>query len=106
MAGDVSSDKKKYSWNVKKFIERTPCARESLLYGMTGGMIVGAGYFIKSMHILRSCRYAVGTFALISIASWETCRYLRYKEQEAIKETIDIINKQRQQMKEEEGNDD
>ena len=37
-----------YSWNVKKFIERTPCARESLLYGMAGGMMVGAGYFLKS----------------------------------------------------------
>lgn len=37
-----------YSWNVKKFIERTPCARESLLYGMAGGVIVGAGYFLKS----------------------------------------------------------
>ena len=37
-----------YSWNLKKFIERTPCARESLLYGMTGGIIVAAGYFLKS----------------------------------------------------------
>ena len=37
-----------YSWNVKKFIERTPCARESLLYGMTGGILVGFGYFLKS----------------------------------------------------------
>lgn len=36
----------------------------------------------------------------------ETCRYMRYKEEEAIKETIDIINKQRQQIKEEEGSDD
>lgn len=37
-----------YSWNVKKFIERTPCARESMLYGMAGGILVGAGYFLKS----------------------------------------------------------
>ena len=37
-----------FSWNFKRFIERTPCARESLLYGMTGGIIVAAGYFIKS----------------------------------------------------------
>ncbi len=44
----ISFSHAQYSWNVKKFIERTPCARESLLYGMTGGMIVGAGYFIKS----------------------------------------------------------
>lgn len=72
---------------------------------MTGGIIVAAGYFIKSMHVLRSCRYAVGSFALISIGSWEMCRYMRYKEQEAIKETIDIINKNRQQKKEEEGNE-
>ena len=35
----------------------------------------------------------------------EMCRYMRYKEQEAIKETIDIIIKNRQQKKEEEGNE-
>lgn len=43
---------------------------------------------------------------LQSILDRETCRYMRYKEEEAIKETIDIINKQRQQMKEEEDNED
>ena len=35
----------------------------------------------------------------------EMCRYMRYKEQEAIKETIDIINKHRQQKEEDEGNE-
>ena len=35
----------------------------------------------------------------------EMCRYMRYKEQEAIKETIDIINKNRQQKDEEEENE-
>ena len=35
----------------------------------------------------------------------ELCRYMRYKEQEAIKQTIDIINKNRQQKEEEEEND-
>lgn len=37
-----------YSWNVKKFIQKTPCVRESLLYGIAGGSVVGVGYFLKS----------------------------------------------------------
>ena len=37
-----------YNWNFKKFIERTPCARESLLYGIGGGVLAGSGCFVKS----------------------------------------------------------
>ncbi|KAJ7373345.1 Cytochrome c oxidase assembly protein cox20, mitochondrial [Desmophyllum pertusum] len=108
MADDVlnSVDNKKYSWNVKKFIESTPCVRNSLLYGMAGSVLVGAGYFIKSMHIVRSCRYAVGAFGFISFGSWEVCRYIRYKEKEAIKETVDMMNKHSQQSNEEDSNHD
>jgi len=102
MADDVDSgETKKYSWNVKKFIQKTPCVRESLLYGIVGGSVVGVGYFLKSMHVLSSCRYAVGSFALISFGSWEICRYIKYKEKEAIKESVDMLNKYKQQKTDE-----
>lgn len=42
---------------------------------------------------------SVNTFECI--LDREMCRYMRYKEQEAIKETIDVINKHRQQKEEE-----
>ncbi|CAH3167599.1 unnamed protein product [Porites lobata] len=103
MADDVvnSDEKKQYSWNVKKFIQKTPCVRESLMYGILGGSVVGVGYFIKSMHVLKSCRYAVGSFTLISFGSWEVCRYIKYKEIEAVKESVDMLNKYKEQKRDE-----
>ncbi|XP_074631775.1 cytochrome c oxidase assembly protein COX20, mitochondrial-like [Acropora palmata] len=100
--GVVNSDKEKYSWNIKKFIEKTPCARESFLYGIVGGAVVGAGYFLKSMHVIKSCRYAVGSFALISFGGWELCRYMKYKEKEAIKESVDKLNQYKHQKRDRE----
>lgn len=104
MADDVfdSATTKKYNWNFKKFIERTPCARESLLYGIGAGMIAGFGCFMKTMHVFKSCRFAVGGFALISFGSWEVCRYIKQKEKEAIKQHVDMLNKYREQRREEE----
>lgn len=101
-----SGGTKKYNWNFKKFIERTPCARESLLYGIGGGVLAGFGCFVKSTHVFRSCRYAVAGFALVSIASWETCRYIKHKEKEAIKQHVDLLNKYREEKKEEEGSEE
>ena len=42
-----------YNWNFKKFIERTPCARESLLYGIGAGMIAGFGCFMKTSELTQ-----------------------------------------------------
>ncbi|RMX50142.1 hypothetical protein pdam_00002840 [Pocillopora damicornis] len=88
MADDVfdSATTKKYNWNFKKFIERTPCARESLLYGIGAGMIAGFGCFMKT--------------------SEEVCRYIKQKEKEAIKQHVDMLNKYREQRREEEGSEE
>lgn len=64
--------------------------------------MIGVGYFLKSTHVLKSCRYAVGSFTLISVGGWELCRYMKYKEKEAIKESVDMLNKYKQKKIDEE----
>lgn len=33
-------------YSIKDFVERTPCARDSFLYGIFGSMFAGAGTFV------------------------------------------------------------
>ncbi|XP_032221773.2 cytochrome c oxidase assembly protein COX20, mitochondrial [Nematostella vectensis] len=88
----MADEEKKYSWNALKFIQRTPCARESFMYGIVGGLTAGSLYFLKSRHIRRSCDLAVGSFALVAVAGWEACRYVKQKEKEELKKTVELLN--------------
>ncbi|XP_065055632.1 cytochrome c oxidase assembly protein COX20, mitochondrial-like [Rhopilema esculentum] len=78
---------------LKDFIENTPCARNSLLYGLVGGMTVGTSKYMYSKHIRRSCDYAVASFALVSIGSWQLCRYLNWKQRKEIDKTVELLTK-------------
>jgi len=53
-------------------IKTVPCMRNSLLAGIGGGVGVG---FIRAMNTkpLNAGHWAIGTFALVSIASWNVC---------------------------------
>ncbi|XP_031573048.1 cytochrome c oxidase assembly protein COX20, mitochondrial-like [Actinia tenebrosa] len=100
-AGDSKDSEKHASWDIIKFIEKTPCSRDSLLYGITGGLGAGVLYFFKSNHVRRSADVAVGSFALISVVSWELCRYMRHKEHQKIKKTVELMNEQSKNNKDE-----
>merc|ERR1712189_175309 len=79
--------------NIKEFIEKTPCARSSFLYGITSGMSAGVVTFLYAKHIRRSCDIGVISFAAVSLGSWEWCRYNNRKEKEEIKKTVDLLTK-------------
>nr|CAG8457982.1 15822_t:CDS:10 [Entrophospora candida] len=77
-----------------KNIGKIPCARDSFLYGVSGGIGVGAfKYYLQKLS-----NWAFGAFSLIAIGSWETCRYKKAKEFKNIK----VILKQRKNQQSEE----
>ncbi|MEE6475492.1 hypothetical protein FKM82_010767 [Ascaphus truei] len=56
-------------------VRNTPCARESVLYGSVGALVIGLGHFIATSRVRRSCDLAVGGFILSTFGCWMYCRY-------------------------------
>ncbi|XP_053567015.1 cytochrome c oxidase assembly protein COX20, mitochondrial [Bombina bombina] len=56
-------------------VKKTPCARESLLYGSAGSLAIGLGHFLATSRVRRSCDFAVGGFILSTLGCWMYCRY-------------------------------
>ncbi len=73
-------------------VRNTPCARSALLHGVYGGLVVGLLYFARTSIVRRSCDFAVGGFAVVSLVSWEVCRLRKAKERAEIKRAVRILN--------------
>ncbi|CAI9562783.1 unnamed protein product [Staurois parvus] len=72
--GQASTEKSfKLLWILD--VKKTPCARDSLLYGSVGSLVVGVGNFLATSRVRRSCDIAVGGFILTTLGSWVYCRY-------------------------------
>ncbi|XP_061221774.1 cytochrome c oxidase assembly protein COX20, mitochondrial [Neopsephotus bourkii] len=76
MAGEGDSEPRK-SFKLLGFldVQSVPCARESVLYGSVGSLVVGLGYFLATSRVRRSCDYAVGGFICTTLGYWFYCRY-------------------------------
>ncbi|XP_065487401.1 cytochrome c oxidase assembly protein COX20, mitochondrial isoform X1 [Caloenas nicobarica] len=56
-------------------VQSVPCARESVLYGSLGSLVVGLGHFLATSRVRRSCDFAVGGFICTMLGYWFYCRY-------------------------------
>ncbi|XP_061083726.1 cytochrome c oxidase assembly protein COX20, mitochondrial [Conger conger] len=56
-------------------IQKTPCARESLLHGAGGSLVAGLGHFLVTSRVKRSFDFGVAGFLLTTLGSWFYCRY-------------------------------
>ncbi|XP_010002920.1 PREDICTED: cytochrome c oxidase protein 20 homolog [Chaetura pelagica] len=56
-------------------VKSVPCARESVLYGSVGSLVVGLGHFVATSRVRRSCDFAVGGFICTMLGYWFYCRY-------------------------------
>lgn len=56
-------------------VKNVPCARESVLYGSLGSLVVGLGHFLATSRVRRSCDFAVGGFICTMLGYWFYCRY-------------------------------
>ncbi|RIA91987.1 hypothetical protein C1645_692168, partial [Glomus cerebriforme] len=75
-----------------KNIGKIPCARKSFLYGIGGGATTGALRFLQKGNVLSASNWAVGSFSIISIGTWEYCRYKRQLQNEKFKIVVEQIN--------------
>ncbi|EJD50541.1 hypothetical protein AURDEDRAFT_135388 [Auricularia subglabra TFB-10046 SS5] len=64
-------------------IAEMPCARKSLMTGIASGVGVGV---IRGVTVRPyvACNWAMGTFMLISISTWQVCRARRAKEMQQV----------------------
>uniref|UniRef100_A0A8D0C2D4 Cytochrome c oxidase assembly protein COX20, mitochondrial n=1 Tax=Salvator merianae TaxID=96440 RepID=A0A8D0C2D4_SALMN len=72
-------------------VQKTPCARESVLYGSLGAVAVGLGHFLATSRVRRSCDFGVGGFILTTLGVWFYCRYNKAKlriQQKKIQESL------------------
>ncbi|XP_028409711.1 cytochrome c oxidase assembly protein COX20, mitochondrial-like isoform X1 [Dendronephthya gigantea] len=90
-----STSQGKWSWDIQKI----PCARESLLFGISSGLVIGSAVFIKTKIVRKACDYAVGTFAVLSFTSWEICSYQRYRKRQKVREAVGMLNEYEQKRK-------
>ncbi|XP_028676650.1 cytochrome c oxidase assembly protein COX20, mitochondrial [Erpetoichthys calabaricus] len=61
-------------------VQKTPCARESVLYGSFGSVMAGLGYFLATSRVKRSFDVGVGGFLLTTLGIWCHCRYNNAKQ--------------------------
>ncbi|XP_027309654.1 cytochrome c oxidase assembly protein COX20, mitochondrial isoform X2 [Anas platyrhynchos] len=80
MAGEGGSEEGK-SFKLLGFLDvkNVPCARESVLYGSVGSLVVGLGHFLATSRVKRSCDFAVGGFICTMLGYWFYCRYILAK---------------------------
>ncbi|KAH8693015.1 hypothetical protein BGW36DRAFT_302255 [Talaromyces proteolyticus] len=72
---------------------RKPCARDSLMLGMGAGFGIGGirGIVGGFTAIWPACNWAVGTFAITSIISYEFCQRRRVNEVKGMKEAVELM---------------
>ncbi|KAJ5878629.1 hypothetical protein N7455_002094 [Penicillium solitum] len=75
-------------------LHKRPCARESLLTGIGVGFGVGGlrGVLKGRYYLWSAGNWAVGMFAITSLASYEYCRWRRNNELSGMAEALDLMN--------------
>lgn len=68
-----------------KEVNRIPCARNALLYGMGAGVAMGAIRFLSKRAIPTSTNWAVATFMGVSAISFEACQMERKQKIEKMR---------------------
>ncbi|KKK16381.1 hypothetical protein P175DRAFT_0486946 [Aspergillus ochraceoroseus IBT 24754] len=72
---------------------KAPCARDSLLLGIGAGFGVGGvrGVVGGFRSIWTACNWAVGAFAITSLAAHEFCQRRRVQELDGMKQAVEMM---------------
>ncbi|OJJ60687.1 hypothetical protein ASPSYDRAFT_29214 [Aspergillus sydowii CBS 593.65] len=72
---------------------KAPCARDSLLLGIGAGFGVGGvrGVLGGKRSIWSACNWAVGIFAITSLAAHEFCQRRRIQELDGMKQAVELM---------------
>ncbi|KAG0169103.1 hypothetical protein DFQ28_002289 [Apophysomyces sp. BC1034] len=67
-----------------KDVNRIPCARNSILYGMGAGLGLGSIRYIATSKVPSAANWAVGAFCGVSIIAFEMCQMQRKQKLEKL----------------------
>ncbi|KAI9368294.1 hypothetical protein BJX61DRAFT_524592 [Aspergillus egyptiacus] len=72
---------------------KTPCARDSLMLGIGAGFGIGGvrGVLGGLRSLWTACNWAVGAFAIVSLASYEFCQRRRIQELDGMKQAVEMM---------------
>ncbi|PYH41907.1 COX20 family protein [Aspergillus saccharolyticus JOP 1030-1] len=72
---------------------KAPCARDSLLLGIGAGFGIGGvrGVLGGLPKIWTACNWAVGAFAITSLAAHEFCQRRRVQELDGMKQAVELM---------------
>ncbi|GIC86873.1 COX20 family protein [Aspergillus udagawae] len=107
-ANDVSVTEAMKSMSLKEVTSfyKAPCARDSLLLGIGAGFGIGGvrGVLGGLRSIWTACNWAVGAFAITSLAAHEFCQRRRVQELDGMKQAVELmkelkLKKQREKEK-------
>ncbi|KAG6013955.1 hypothetical protein E4U54_006073 [Claviceps lovelessii] len=79
-------------------VHNTPCARQGFIAGIAGGAGVGGLKFVLKGNAVKAANWAVGTFILGSMVSYEYCQYLRRAERIQMKRHIEVVTENKREM--------
>lgn len=80
-------------------ITEIPCARSSLLYGVVAGVTIGGLKFFLNKRGAQALNWGAITFASVSLATFEGCRFQRYQERSRMKYAVDRVEIRRKTSK-------
>ncbi|KAI9680843.1 MAG: hypothetical protein M1817_004283 [Caeruleum heppii] len=81
-------------------LHKQPCVRDSLLAGIGGGFGVGGLRAVLGASILKSCNWAVGSFATVSFIMYEYCQYRRHTEISNMRMAAAVLEKKHAEREE------
>lgn len=82
-------------------VTEIPCARSALLYGVVAGVTIGGLKFFLNKRGAKALNWGAATFAGVSLATFEGCRFQRYQERSRMKYAVDRVEIRRRETKKE-----
>lgn len=78
-------------------ITEIPCARSALLYGIVSGTVLGGVKFFLARRGGQALNWGAASFAGISLATFEGCRWQRFQERSRMKYAVDRVEIRRRE---------
>jgi len=81
-------------WDDLTHLGEVPCARKSLLSGIASGVGIGV---IRGINVgpFVASNWAIGTFLVVSVGTWQVCRSAIHREREQLKVTMGHMNRRK-----------
>jgi cytochrome c oxidase assembly protein subunit 20 len=80
-------------------VHKMPCFRDSYLYGMGGGFLVGGGMWIVGKPLRKIPNYVFGTTIGIAMVAYAWCHSERQREKRGMRMVVDVMEQKQMEKK-------